>query len=191
MRDATGRNTWYSRGYLPHFDEINLTQMITFRLADSLPQARRLELAEARKRKEKVDFDSWLDAGHGQCWLRDPDVAQLVEDTLLHFDNSRYKLFAWVIMPNHVHTMVRFFPDCPMAKAVLSWKSYTARKANAHLGLSGPFYMRDYHDRFMRDAEHFASAVEYIEYNPVKAGLARVKEEFPWSSARFRAKGLL
>ena len=52
------------------------------------------------------DRDAFLDAGMGTCWLRQPEVAQIIEDALLHFDGIRYRLIAWTIMPNHVHALI-------------------------------------------------------------------------------------
>lgn len=74
---------WHSRGYLPHFDSPETIQFVTFRLADSLPRA----VAEmlARRLLNLVEADASLDAGLGACWLNDPAVADLVQDTILHF----------------------------------------------------------------------------------------------------------
>ena len=64
-----------------------------------------------------------------------------------------------------------------------SWKSYTSHAANKILQRSGDFWFREYFDRFIRDDRHFARAVNYIEENPVKAGLVRTREAWRWSSA--------
>ena len=102
---------WHSRGYLPHLDEPGRIQAITFRLADSLP--RRLieswadELArmppnQARTEQAKRVADA-LDSGLGACWLRQPELADIVETALMYFDGVRYHLLAWCVTPNHVH----------------------------------------------------------------------------------------
>jgi REP element-mobilizing transposase RayT len=44
--------------------------------------------------------------------------------------------------------------------------------------------MEDYHDRYIRDQEHFLRAKAYVEENPVKAGLVAAAREWKWSSAR-------
>ena len=75
----------------------------------------------------------------------------------------------------------------PLADVLHSWKSFTSRKAGKLVGRSGQFWQREYLDRYVRNAEHYQAVVAYIEENPVKAGLAKVKTEWPWSSARFRA----
>jgi REP element-mobilizing transposase RayT len=186
---------WYSRNYLPHLDAPDLFQAITFRLNDSLPQnvVRRLEsqvkaqqITDAEKRRR---IEAYLDAGHGACWLRQPAVAQLVQDALLHFDGQRYRLLAWCIMPNHVHTLIETFEGCPLSKIVQSWKSFTAQQANRLLDQQGRFWQRDYFDRYVRDAEHYERLISYIENNPVKANLVERAGDWRLGSAFTRSFG--
>ena len=69
-----------------------------------------------------------------------------------------------------------------------SFKSYTSHEANKILRQHGQFWMEDYFDRYVRDEKHFASAVAYIENNPVKARLCKKPEDWPFISAWFRAQ---
>jgi REP element-mobilizing transposase RayT len=132
---------------------------------------------ELRKRISRYE-----DAGHGASWLRDARIAGLVEEALLHFDGQRYRLIAWCIMPNHVHGLIETQAESPLSAVVQPWKSYTAHAANQILGRSGVFWFREYHDRFIRDERHLANAIEYVEQNPVKAGLVGSRELWRWSS---------
>ena len=188
MADPKG---WYSRGYLPHFDRPNLIQVITFRLHDSMPRVRLEEwerellflTPDQRAVERQKRIAAYLDAGHGNCWLREPEIAALVEDAFLHFDGKRYRLLAWVVMPNHVHVMAEMFEGFLLEKVVQSWKTWTAKCANRILGRDGAFWGRDYHDRYIRDEEHLAWAKSYIEENPTKARLCPAPEKWRWSSA--------
>jgi putative transposase len=145
---------WRSRGYLPHRDCFGLLQSITFRLADSLPQEklRALEM-ELEKRVNDAELglraprevamrkriEGWLDAGMGCCALRHPQMAAVMQDTLLMFDGEKYHLLAWCIMQNHVHVLIE--PMLPLSAIVRSWKSFTGRWAmrhNVELGLNIP-----------------------------------------------------
>ena len=108
----------------------------------------------------------------------------LVENALLYFDGKRYRLFAWVVMPNHVHVLVELFEDHTLDQILHSWKSYTATEANNILGRRGQFWYREYYDRYIRNEAHFARAVEYIHNNPVAAGLVSRAEDWRFSSAR-------
>ena len=180
---------WYSRGYIPHFDSPGMLQGITFRLFDALPMdvvAALVEDAEVMQNPVKrAQIEAYLNVGHGACHLRDPHVARIVEDALLHFDGERYRMIAWVVMPNHVHALIETFEGYPLPNTVHSWKSYTANQANAILDRTGRFWYRSYFDRYIRDERHFWAAVNYIHNNPVKAGLAERSGEWQFSSARF------
>jgi hypothetical protein len=84
---------WHSRGYLPHFDVGNVMQSVTFRLGDSLPKAKLLELQERLPKEHMVErrqeIEAWLDRGAGSCQLRDPRCAGIVQDCLHHDDGRR------------------------------------------------------------------------------------------------------
>jgi REP element-mobilizing transposase RayT len=110
-----------------------------------------------------------------------------MQETLLIFDGERYRLLAWVVMPNHVHVLVQLDQQHPLPKVLHSWKSYVANQANKILGRSGPFWQREYFDRFIRNEDHYRNAVRYIEDNPVKAGLVMLPEDWRFSSARLRS----
>ena len=131
-------------------------------------------------------YEAYLDAGHGSCVLREPVCANIVQDALLHFDGDRYRLLAWVVMPNHVHVLTQPLPGHGLADILQTWKRYSALHINRHLGRTGPLWRREYWDRFIRDERHYAAAVAYIEENPVKAGLAQAPGEWYWSSALLR-----
>lgn len=189
---AKGFRGWYSSKYLPHFDAPGLQQFITYRLADSLPATRRAEWEPLLKIKDDLEkqrrLEAYLDRGLGSCHLRDPRVAEMVQENLWHFDGKSYRLLAWVIMPNHVHALIEMW-EVPLGEILKSWKSYTANQANRILGNSGTFWEEDYFDRYVRDEKNLWQYVCYIENNPTKAKLVRAPEDWLWSRARYRDKG--
>lgn len=170
---------WRSRGYLPHFDAIGSQQHIVIGLADAMPDT----AVEAASASELLAFDRDLDAGHGDCLLRDPRCAAIVQDELLHHDGDRYRLLAWCVMPNHVHVVVEQRAD--LSGTVRRWKSWSARRINALLQRSGPLWRREYFDRFACSERQLGVMIEYVEANPVTAGLAPAAAEWPWSSAGY------
>ena len=198
MIDAKPSNVpegWHSRGYLPHFDGGQIPQFITFRLADSLPQ-KLLARWREELRKDDCDTDAalrkrielFLDQGYGECHLRDPRVAEMVQNSLLFFDGVRYRLSAWVVMPNHVHMLPTPGENQELSAILQSLKSYTANEANKLIGRSGQFWQTESFDRWIRDADHFAKVVTYIENNPVKARLCKRPEDWRFSSAWWRKR---
>lgn len=186
---------WYSRGYLPHFDGGELTQFLTYRLADSLPQKvlHNLQIQLEQKiitdREKLINIEKYLDQGIGNCYLRNPKVAEIVEENLLRFADVKYKLFAWVIMPNHIHILLRPLEGYSLSEIVHSCKSYTSTKANKVLNRTGKFWFPEPFDRFIRDYDHFEKAFNYIERNPVKAGLCENQSDWRFSSAWHRKNG--
>ena len=186
---------WYHRGYLPHYDGGSINQFITCRLFDSLPQKIlqkwRLELSirqvENIEREIIILSEKYLDKGYGQCFLKHEEVAKIVRDSLIKYDGVRYKLIAWVVMPNHVHVLLRPLNGWEMEKILHSFKSFTASKSNKVLGRRGKFWMREAFDRYIRDADHFSKAFRYTENNPVKAGLCETPSDWKFSSA-YRGK---
>jgi REP element-mobilizing transposase RayT len=187
---------WHSRGYLPHCDIPGRIQSLTIRLFDSMPAERREEWEEMMRhgvdddwdREQRAKIEAYLDAGYGECHLKKPEIADMVEGALLHFDAERYRMLAWVVMPNHVHTVFEMVEGFPLDAVVHTWKSYTSHKANEILGSDGEFWYPDYRDRFVRNEEHLENVIRYIHHNPVNAGLAVRAEDWRWSSARFGAR---
>jgi putative DNA methylase len=185
---------WRSRGYLPHFDGITLPQFVTCHLADSLPtkviDRWKQEFKHLKYEHEQIllqrRIEKYLDQGYGQASLKVPQVAEMVQNSLLKFDGTRYRLFAWVVMPNHVHSLLTRSETFELEKLFHSIKSYTAHEANKILGRQGEFWMEEYFDRYIRNEHHFRKTVEYIENNPVKAKLCEKPSDWPYSSAFFK-----
>jgi putative DNA methylase len=116
--------------------------------------------------------------------LEDPRIATLFVDALLYGESVRrdYDLFAWVVMPNHVHLVLK--PNRKLSEIMRWLKTATATRANRLLGKSaGAFWQREYFDRWIRSEKELATVVAYAEANPVTGGLAVCPKVWPWSSA--------
>jgi len=181
------------RKRLPHWEAPNAIYFVTFRQADSLPAEVLLRIkAERRAALEKVRdgapmissqeqkrlrrlfskrVEDYLDRGCGTRCLIDPRAAEIVAGALRHLDGVRYGLYAWCVMPNHVHVVFEPYAGFSLATIVHSWKSFSAQRINRLLGRGGPFWQREYYDHLLRDGEQFARAVRYVAENPEKAGL--------------------
>ncbi|MCJ7674499.1 MAG: valine--tRNA ligase [Sedimentisphaerales bacterium] len=193
--------------YLPHWTQTAAIYAVTFRLADSLPadvlerwrverdkivhpgETQGQELTSHQQRDlARLYCDSvepYLNAGHGQCYLREPKVAELVANALKHFDGQRYDLIAWAVMPNHVHAILKPYQGIELPDILRSWKSYTANKANELLRRTGAFWQSEYYDHLIRDQEDFDHQVNYVLSNPNKAGLS----DWPWVGAKIDNHG--
>jgi len=187
---------------LPHWSQPGAVCFITWRTADSMPQAvldrwladraawltahgidpkddrwrdRLDQLGPVVAREFTAAFwNRWhdsLDAGHGTCVLRRPDLAQVVADSLRHFDGDRYRLLDFVVMPNHVHLLAAFPDEGAMLAQCESWKHYTATRINRALGQKGRFWQPDAFDHLVRSERQLTYLRHYIADNPRKADL--------------------
>ena len=71
---------------------------------------------------------------------------------------------------------------------VQGWKSFTAHAANILIGRTGRFWQPEYFDRAIRDERHLGNALQYIDENPVKAGLVSEAGAWPFSSMARQAR---
>jgi type I restriction enzyme R subunit len=189
---------------LPHWQQPGALVFLTWRLADSLPgpllaswQAERAVWLERHPvpwdTATEADYrhhfpariEQWLDAGHGTCALRDQACSGRVESALRHFDAQRYDLDSFVVMPNHVHLIVRLVAGHTLPDIVKSWKTFTAREINGHRRTIGSLWQEGYWDRLVRDASHLLRCREYIRRNPEKARLAPANYRLHLSEALY------
>jgi carbamoylphosphate synthase large subunit/REP element-mobilizing transposase RayT len=176
--------------HLPHWEQKGATYFVTFRLADSVaqnvlagwredraqwfkhhPQPWDWNTTREYTRLFEESREDWLDRGAGSCLLRQPATAQIVAQTLNHFDNERYVLDAFVIMPNHVHVIFKPIGNNTVSDILHSWKSFTANSINKPTRCEGNIWMAENFDTAVRDLSHLETCREYISRNPEKAGL--------------------
>ena len=176
--------------HLPHWRLDGAFYFLTWRLADSLPQEKlRVWKAEREAWLVKhpkpwsadtmLDYresfpkrlESWLDAGYGACHLRSPRCAEIVADSLHHFDGERYDLASFVIMPNHVHALFQLRNAAALESVTHSWKSYSAKQINKTLGRSGTLWQQESWDHLLRGIPHLDRCLSYIALNPKQAKL--------------------
>lgn len=171
------------RRRLPHRDKPSAPVFLTWRLWGSLPRGRAFPTTQISSGKAFLAFDRLLDTARTRpLWLRQPEIASLVEEHLhLLAAEGWWRLESYVIMPNHVHVLCT--PQVSLAGLIQRIKGATARRANQLLGRQGAFWHQEYFDRLVRTAEQYGRIRNYIEWNPVRAGLAAAPGEYRWSSA--------
>src|SRR5206468_11361510 len=128
------------------------------------------------QKRQQERIEKYLDAGHGECWLKRDDIAKLVADALHHFDGKRYRLICWCIMPNHVHGVLEPLAGHDLPQIMHSLKRYTAQQANRMLGRTGAFWHAEYYDHLVRGDSDLRHAIEYAWENPENAGFS----EWAW-----------
>jgi len=191
-----------SEHYRPHWSQAGAIVFITFRTADSIPKEvlDRWErekrdwmrqhdcpidrhwsevlptLDSPMRDRFKKDFnrcrEDFLDTCHGACVLRNPKLAKIVADTLLHFDGDRYRMGDFIVMPNNVHLLASFASEGAMVSHCDSWMHYSAWKISRVLGKKGEFWKQELFDHLVRNPEQYEYLRNYIRDNGKKAGLA-------------------
>ncbi len=181
----------YQSGYPTGSEDSHRTQLVTFYLADSFPKWLRPKWEGLWKieneRQRRTQLEAYLDESHGESHLRRNDVAQHVELTLRFYRPERYELKAWIIMPNHVHVLFEVNLTTT-AQIVESWQDETDYNIQRRFCFPKPFWEKAFWRTLIRDEDHEARAIRYIESNATKTGLASAPAEWPWGSARFRDK---
>lgn len=141
------------RGNLPHWTQDGVTYFVTFRLADSIPEAAMKEWSDERAEwirfhgmeprefrsellgeEEQKDynrrfgrrFHELLDAGFGSCVLRKEKNWRVLVDVLEFFEGRRYELGGFVVMPNHVHLLIKPREGFELSRILQSMKSFSA-----------------------------------------------------------------
>lgn len=183
-----------------HVYGTNRSYFITFRLEDSLPQSKLLELKneykkcielikenDIVKRKLLIDeiaimilgkYNAQLDHNpYGSCILQDDTIAQILCNQILKYHMKLYELKCFSIMPNHVHIILKSLGNTdedkldPVGKWLKYIKGGSARLINQALNKSGTIWAIESWDRMIRNEDHYHNAFYYTVNNPEKAGL--------------------
>jgi len=174
-------------GNLPHWQQAGVATFVTLRAVGSLPRERMAELRAfdddwrrtcadptneelkdyVRRRRHMVE--KWLDVGEGPCPFAAESARRAVEESLWAGDGHRYGLYSFVVMPNHMHVLLRPI-DAFLEKDIATVKRFAAAGVNRANGTCGSVWQREHYDTLIRDAEHFRRVRDYIWNNcPTKA----------------------
>lgn len=190
------------RRNLPHWRQEGATYFVTFRLHDALPIEKQKLIRDLKQSWERenpephsdeqlaelhrlvgLESEKWLDAGLGSCLLRSSANRNCLRGVLEYFDlrrideagkrTPRFDLSSWVMMPNHVHLLVRPLEpkQWSLEKILQSWKRQSARDINRIRQATGTVWLDESHDSIVRDPEHLWRCLQYIGRNPIKAKL--------------------
>jgi len=199
----------FYRRHLPHWQPAGAVFFVTFRLADSIPISVIKLLQKVRAQEETrlnnnymdelpiQDFleeewyfrklDTELDNQNtGPHWLNKPEIASIIVDALNYRHMRFFDLYAFCIMPNHVHVV--FEPlkmdgrdYYKLNQIMQSLKRFTARQANIVLGREGTFWQEESYDHVIRDVDELKRIMYYVITNPQKAGLVKNWDDWRWT----------
>ena len=193
--------------HLPHWRQEGATYAVTFRQSDSIPQTHLQSLKrwrsiweqqhpEPRTEIEWKQFaqeitnktERWMDEGYGSCVFRESRFSRMMSDSLLHFQNQRHFTSCFVVMPNHVHVVIRPMSSFELEDCLQRIKQYVSTHVNKDLKQEGTLWEEESYDRIVRDEEHLWKVVQYIGRNPKKAGIP-VAQWLRWIHPDWQAAG--
>ena len=103
--------------------------------------------------------------------MSDPE-RRIIRDHIVAGHTRFYHLFAVVVMPDHVHLLLRPADGFTLSRVMQGLKSESAKRLNASRGTAGRAWQAESWDRIVRDEDEFAEKYLYMLGNPVKAGLS-------------------
>ncbi len=108
-------------------------------------------------------------------------VGRLVVQSLRFLnDRGDVESLAFVVMPDHLHWLIRLGTRSSLPQAMQSLKRHSARRVNDHLGRTGqPLWQPGYFDRALRGEDDLVEVARYIVANPLRAGLCRHLGDYP------------
>lgn len=216
----------FYRRNLPHLQLPHATYSVVFRLIDSLPKnivdelkveyhkIRQTSILTDQENKEIVwrhkvyfeRFDEYLQKwAQPKNWLNKSEIAEIIAEVIMGYDNDYYELIAFCIMPNHVHMIIKEvkpFPgsvltatdtqskglldDYPLSRILKRIKGVTAHEANKILNRSGSFWHHESYDHVIRCDEELKRQISYVLNNPVKAGLVNDWTDWKWTYYKYK-----
>lgn len=199
---ATFFVTWRLHGSLPgsvvqqlsqeHIDEVQ-------RLASqNLPFDDHEEKLHLLRFRYFLKFDKALDsATHEESphCLHQPEAATIVKNFVAAYDGLWYHLYALCIMSNHVHAVMDFSaqlrnehlspldakPYKQLWQVMKHIKGASAIQINQLLNREGRLWQEESYDRYIRNPNHLNNAIRYTYMNPVKAGICKNWQDYPFT----------
>jgi putative transposase len=116
-------------------------------------------------------------------------MALLFIEVLRSYVTARkFKVHDFVVMPDHVHLQVTLNESITIEKAMQFTKGGFSYRAKKELGYQGEIWQRGFSEVRILNRSSFLKHREYIEQNPVEAGLVDSPQKYPYSSAHLKWK---
>ena len=138
-----------------------------------------------RRRRLPHAVPSWVPDGslyfitlvctvRGVNQLARADTARVLRDSLrLRQECGQWQVSLALLMPDHLHALIRFNPERGIQRTVLDWKRYTAKAGRIE-------WQQDFFEHRVRNEAACQDKWQYIMFNPVRAGLVKTPEEWPY-----------
>ncbi len=119
-------------------------------------------------------------------WILPPAARDIVLSACCHDHRRRYELYVAVVMPDHAHMIFTPLIDeekheiFSLIRIMQTIKGASARAINQTLGRVGPVWQEESFDHVLRSSEGLDAKVEYVLENPIRRGLVKRWQDYPW-----------
>jgi len=132
-----------------------------------------------------------INRGNGQqpVFHKDGDYQAFTELMMEMSERFAVELFAWCLMTNHYHLVVRPNKAELLSKGMHWFQSTHVRRYHRHYKSSGHLWQGRYKSFAIDDSDQLLAVIRYVEANPVRAGMVDSAVDWPWSSHYQRGTG--
>jgi len=108
-------------------------------------------------------------------------VAILTDEWRNAHDRHGWVIGRYVIMPDHVHFFCRAeLAAKPLPIFIQRWKEWSSKRMAPELKASGSVWQEEFFDHVLRSSESYSQKWDYVKENPVRAGLVKSADDWPW-----------
>jgi REP element-mobilizing transposase RayT len=134
---------------------------------------------------QKDDHPLFVTFTTSRRWRLPPKARDIVFQCCLHEHGHKFDLHAAVVMPDHVHLIYSQLRredgwNYSLPEVMKAIKGRSARQINLQLKRTGPVWQEEFFDHVLRSNESLVDRVDYVCYNPVRAGLVTTEGEYKW-----------
>ena len=118
--------------------------------------------------------------------LADNKVASIIFNTFDWLETeNRLEWICIMIMPDHLHTVIKLGEEQTLSKVLHSLKLFTARQINKHLSRKGSLWQKGYTDWGIRKETTLNKTIHYCYMNPVRKGIVASPRDYPYWQCKF------
>jgi REP element-mobilizing transposase RayT len=118
--------------------------------------------------------------------LTDPTCCQIVFDSIEWLEKEKkIECYCCIIMPDHIHLVMKLGPEQTLSQVMQSLKGYTASEINKLKGKKGHVWQDQYYDHLIRKEEDMRNIILYCYENPVRRNIVQEANGYPFWRCKF------
>ncbi|MDD9974261.1 MAG: transposase [Candidatus Poribacteria bacterium] len=153
---------------------------------NTLPKYRSQDLRKGRASIPGAYYHIIICTHQRRQILADDKVASIIFKTFDWLEaENRLEWICIMVMPDHVHTVIKLGEEQTLSKVLHSMKRFTAREINKHLSGNGPLWQKGYTDCGIRTETTLNNTIRYCYVNPLRKGLVKAAGDYPYWRCKF------